>query len=309
MIKLEQPHEVNFGTSYSMLIYGEPGIGKTTTALSAPKPLLFDFENGMKRVDPKFWQTRLQVTNIDDMYEVLDDAETMAQFQTIVIDPMSALIDVLIEDVSKKQPNLRKGNNLTIQGFGALKAAFNTLWKRIQATNKNIVLVAHEKSEKLGEINYMTPDTGAGSSGRELIKNLDVIGRVTHLNGKRAIYFDTDNSEFFSKNPFDFPRHIVLPTPGTKNTFIIDTIEPAIEKHFQRMKQVRIDFQQLESNISALLDDIHDEETCNLAYQNLKAEYENRAFMWKTKLAQIVKNLNLAFNKESGVFEHVVDNA
>jgi phage nucleotide-binding protein len=309
MTKLEQPHEVNFGTTYSMLIYGEPGIGKTTTALSSPKPILFDFENGMKRVDPNFWQTRLQVTNIDDMYEVLDDAETMAQFQTIVIDPMSALIDVLIEDVAKKQPNLRKGSNLSIQGFGALKAAFNALWKRIQATNKNIVLVAHEKSEKLGEINYMTPDTGAGSSGRELIKNLDIIGRITRLNSKRTIYFDNDNSEFFSKNPFEFPKHIILPNPVTKNTFIIDTIDPAIEKHFQRMKQVRIDFQQLESKISALLDDIHDEETCNLAYQNLKAEYVNRGFMWKTKLAQIVKTLNLAFNKESGVFEHVVDHA
>lgn len=309
MIQLEEPYEVNFGKNYSMLIYGEPGSGKTTTALSASKPLLFDFENGMKRIDPQCWRTRLHVTNIDDVYEVLNDAETMAQFETLVFDPMSALIDVLIEDVAKKQPNMRKGNNLTIQGFGALKAAFNTLWKCIQATNKNIIIVAHEKSDKLGEFNYMTPDTGAGSSGRELIKNLDVIGRMSHINGERAIFFDTENSEFYSKNPFEFERHIIVPKPRGENTFIVKVIEPAINKHFQKMKQVRLDYEKLQSNISALLDDIHDEETCNLAYQNLKAEYNNRAFMWKTKLAQIVKDLNLAFNKESGVFEHVVDNA
>ena len=35
---------------YRMLIAGFPGIGKTTIALSAPKPLLIDVDKGIDRV-------------------------------------------------------------------------------------------------------------------------------------------------------------------------------------------------------------------------------------------------------------------
>ena len=33
----------------TLALYGDPGVGKTTLAFSADKPLLFDFDNGAHR--------------------------------------------------------------------------------------------------------------------------------------------------------------------------------------------------------------------------------------------------------------------
>ena len=42
------PNEMDFqGKNFSMIISGSPGIGKTTLALSAPDPVLVDFDEGV----------------------------------------------------------------------------------------------------------------------------------------------------------------------------------------------------------------------------------------------------------------------
>ena len=45
------PEKMDFSRqTFSAIIYGSPGIGKTTLACSAPKPLLIDFDRGVSRV-------------------------------------------------------------------------------------------------------------------------------------------------------------------------------------------------------------------------------------------------------------------
>lgn len=51
MSLIRKPHELNVQTKIKALIYGQAGTGKTTLALSTPKPLLFDFDGGVHRVN------------------------------------------------------------------------------------------------------------------------------------------------------------------------------------------------------------------------------------------------------------------
>ena len=44
-------NELVIPTTVKMMIYGQAGMGKSTVALSAPKPLLLDFDNGVKRMN------------------------------------------------------------------------------------------------------------------------------------------------------------------------------------------------------------------------------------------------------------------
>lgn len=45
------PENMTFsGKKFSMILYGSPGVGKTTLALSAPNPVLLDFDRGISRV-------------------------------------------------------------------------------------------------------------------------------------------------------------------------------------------------------------------------------------------------------------------
>ena len=48
---IKKANELEIPTIVKMMIYGQAGMGKSTLALSAPKPLLLDFDNGVKRVN------------------------------------------------------------------------------------------------------------------------------------------------------------------------------------------------------------------------------------------------------------------
>ena len=50
-----KPSEMKFeGKKLFIIIAGVPGIGKTTLALSAPKPLLIDLDKGVDRVETRY---------------------------------------------------------------------------------------------------------------------------------------------------------------------------------------------------------------------------------------------------------------
>ena len=51
MSLIKKSNELVIPSTVKMMIYGQAGMGKTTVALSAPKPLLLDFDNGVKRVN------------------------------------------------------------------------------------------------------------------------------------------------------------------------------------------------------------------------------------------------------------------
>ena len=48
---IKKPEQLDFSNkNFTMIISGSPGIGKTTLALSAPDPILFDLDRGISRV-------------------------------------------------------------------------------------------------------------------------------------------------------------------------------------------------------------------------------------------------------------------
>ena len=51
MTLIRKPSELNVQTKIKALIYGQAGTGKSTLALSAPKPLMLDFDGGVHRVN------------------------------------------------------------------------------------------------------------------------------------------------------------------------------------------------------------------------------------------------------------------
>ena len=51
MALIKKAAELEINSAIKMMIYGQAGMGKTTLALSAPSPLLIDFDGGVKRVN------------------------------------------------------------------------------------------------------------------------------------------------------------------------------------------------------------------------------------------------------------------
>ena len=75
MSLIKKANELTIQTKIKALIYGQAGTGKTTLALSAPKPLLFDFDNGVHRVNFAHLQdvATVQIRSYQDFLDVLNN--------------------------------------------------------------------------------------------------------------------------------------------------------------------------------------------------------------------------------------------
>lgn len=82
MSLIKKSTELSIPTTIKMMVYGQAGTGKTTFALSSPKPLLLDFDGGVKRVNMSHLEGAeyVQVGSWDDVKQVLQ--EDLSRFCT-----------------------------------------------------------------------------------------------------------------------------------------------------------------------------------------------------------------------------------
>lgn len=88
MSLIKRSNEIVIPQNVKMMIYGQAGMGKTTLALSAPKPLLLDFDNGVKRVNNAHLDDSIGIVQVNNWQEILTltttERASLAEFDTIV---------------------------------------------------------------------------------------------------------------------------------------------------------------------------------------------------------------------------------
>ena len=128
---IRKPSELTVQPKIKMLVYGQAGIGKTTIALSAPSPLLFDFDNGVNRVNYAHIKDTVQIEKYTDMLDVINN-EDLSSYETLVIDTGGKCLDKMAEYVISKNSKMGKANgSLTLPGYGERKMEFAALCKLI----------------------------------------------------------------------------------------------------------------------------------------------------------------------------------
>ena len=85
--EIKKKDEIELPSIIVGCIYGVAGIGKSTLALSAPKPLLLDTDNGIHRVQSEYRCDCVQVRRYNDILQVLFE-EDLSEYQSIVIDTL-----------------------------------------------------------------------------------------------------------------------------------------------------------------------------------------------------------------------------
>lgn len=113
-----RPENMDFtGHKFSAIIYGSPGIGKTTLACSAPAPVLIDFDRGVSRVRA---QHRVPTIMSNTFEEVQSDVKSpdMAEFQTVIIDTGGSFVTFLKDWAFRTKTAARTKNG----EFNSLKA-------------------------------------------------------------------------------------------------------------------------------------------------------------------------------------------
>ena len=186
MSLIKKSNELVIPTTVKMMIYGQAGTGKTTVALSAPKPLLLDFDNGVKRVNMSHLDgiDIVQVTCWQDVQQVLQ--EDLSAYQTIVIDTIGKMMDFIISyKCGTRQPQ--------IKDWGGINAEFSWMTRTLSSLNKNVVFVAHRDTRKEGDDTVFIPALRE-KSYNSIVTELDLLGylEMRNENGmqKRTITFD-----------------------------------------------------------------------------------------------------------------------
>ena len=135
-----------------MLIAGYPGIGKSTLALSAPRPLHIDCDFGVDRVEPQYRKPFIQPASYAEILEDLKP-ENLKDFDTLVFDTGGKLITLMSQwAITKDAKYGQRDGSLSLKGYGFVGREFVRLMDYCFYTlKKHIVIIFHATEEKDGD--------------------------------------------------------------------------------------------------------------------------------------------------------------
>lgn len=228
---LVMPEEMDFSRKhFSAIIYGAPGVGKTTLALSAPKPLLIDFDGGVSRVKAYHRCLTLVCQNYDEVLrDIKDDA--VKDCETIVVDTGGSFIAYLQEWAMRQNPaaNRQKNGAISLKGFGAVKQEFQHFSSLIRDTmQKNVIFVFHSEETKDKDGNPMQRLLCEGAAKNIVWQPCDFGGYLQMIGSDRVLSL-SPTQEFFAKGCYGMSGNIPVPSIGEtdKNDFLTRLFDKA----------------------------------------------------------------------------------
>ena len=214
---IRKPSEIEAKETIAILIYGQPGVGKTTLGVSAPNPLLIDFDGGVNRINGAHYVDTVQPTGWEDMNAALEEmfkreAAGELHFDSIVIDTVGKMLDYMGNYIVAQDSRLgQRDGSLNLKGYGARKALFADSIKRWLTLGKSVIFIAHEREDKQGDTTVKRPEVGSASNAGDLLKELDLVGYVQMVGNQRTIFF-TPQEAFFAKNTCSLPPAVKIST-------------------------------------------------------------------------------------------------
>lgn len=311
MALIKKPSEIEIKQTISALIYGQPGIGKTTLGCSAPNAVLFDYDGGVQRINGAHQVPTVQIKEWDETNEALKEIEeTMPECQTIVIDTVGKMLDFMSANIIKNDPKMAmRDGSLSLKGYGVRKTMFVNFLKRVSAIGKNVIFIAHEKEEKRGEETVKRPEVG-GSSANDLVKELDLVGYMQAIGKERTITFDP-NESYYAKNTCNLPPLIKIPVvvdekgnATGENKFFASVIE-AYKEAQENNKNATSEYEDLMDLIRGYVEGANDIETINSLVEKIPTLQHvfNSKMLASELLNKKAIKLGLKLNKQIKKYE------
>ena len=251
-----------------ILLYGQPGVGKTSLFNTSENPILLDCDRGSDRAI--YRQDTIIASN---WKEVLQDEHEIKNYSTLGIDTAKSVLDDFLMTHVVEQDYKLKTNKL--KAYGAIG----------------------------GDNIRLSPDVTGGSKDL-LLRIADQVGYVYMQNNKRTINFDpTDKT--IGKNVARLPiLEVPEETDPKFKTFMAEIIE-SVKNSIQAMTEDQKDaMRQIElvNQSIASINTPDEAQTCSDEIAKLpkalKIGFRN-SFLAK------LKEVGLTFNKEKNTFEYV----
>ena len=307
---IRKPSELEAKQTITMLVYGQPGVGKTTLAVSAPDAVLFDYDGGVQRINGAHQTLTVQIRSWEDTSEALDEiVASYPDVKTIVIDTVGKMLDFMSEYIVRNNSRMKKSDGtLSLQGYGLRKSMFIDFIKKTAVLGKNIIFVAHEKEEKRGDDTVKRPDIG-GSSANDLVKELDLVGYMQMLGKDRTIAFNPTEA-YYAKNTCNLPAVTKIPLVVDEtgmavgdNNFVRRVLATYKKTQVATQEETR-KYDKLVDNIRTAVTAAQNAEGLNAILESIeKTQVYNSKMVGEKMVAQKAKALGLNFNAVDGRYE------
>ena len=206
------------------ILYGAPGVGKTTLASLAPDPVFLDLERGTDLLDVS--RVTLDDTTLSGALNHLIEAE----FSTLVIDSLTAL-----ERVHTAQMCAEKGwTTIEALDFGRSKKMWRQeftklitdIGRNFREAGKNVLVIAHAKvrevTDPVSQQTYdrfeldcdkdLHPQVISQVDGVFLLKQKVLVKDDKAIGNGTRVLLTTDKPQYVAKSRWPIPDEIANPS-------------------------------------------------------------------------------------------------
>ena len=176
-----KPHVVSRDLrGYSVLFYGTPKTGKTTTAAKFPGAVIFAFEKGYSAIPGVMAQPINSWNEFRRLLVELKEEETKQMFQTVVIDTADIAYDYCVDYICDDNGVDNIGDLPFGKGYSLVEKEFDTCLRKIIQMDYGLILISHstertEKNEQGEEYSKLEPTLD--KRGRKICeRTCDIIG-------------------------------------------------------------------------------------------------------------------------------------
>ena len=287
-----------------ILIAGYPGIGKSTVALSAPRPLHIDCDFGIDRVEPQYRKPFIQPGSYA---EILNDLQpdNLTDFDTLVFDTGGKLITLMSQWAIQQDPKYgQRDGSLSLKGYGAVGREFVRLMDYcFYQLKKHIVIIFHATEEKDGD-NTRLRIKVEGQTKNNVWEPMDLGGFVEMQGNDRTIGF-SNCERYFAKGTRGI--HGIYKIPDLANhpndflTWLFDQYNQKSEAEVAAAQEQQQKYAETMAIGRSVIENVTDAETANQAASAMKGL--EHALTSKAELGaewiKKTKELGLTYDKAS----------
>lgn len=157
----------------TILLYGDPGLGKTTLASTSSNPIMIDTDESAHRAVLRDEEGALRCAVMPVSNWAQLTRMSVADFEgydTIIVDTLGTSLDMAALQIGG-------GRALSVNQWGILKSQAGSWLDMIRGTGKDIVYVAHSIDKKIGDVTFAEAHIPGGTK-QTVMRQADMIGRL-----------------------------------------------------------------------------------------------------------------------------------
>lgn len=222
--------------SIKLYIYGDPSMGKSSLAMTAKNAIVIDADMGAYRTGA----LRRSPVQPVDRWNILSNltAEDFAAYDTVIIDTVGRLLDVVKAHFTENKSNLMNNGAIKQQAYTPINNAFIRFVNMLVFARKDIIFLAHATEDKNRDDDSIIhrPDLG-GKNRNELYRLSDCMAYFTAENTgynsvSKVLNFG-HGSTYHSKDCANLGK-IKVPDLVHNPTFLADLIQ-SVKDHLNTL--------------------------------------------------------------------------